>query len=96
MWLISEARSTVTMSPRYSIIPPPNPEEGDEDAPSLTEKNDIFQSNCWNQSLRTSLLATAALVLYTLAVSWVTKAALQHHHDRDVAAPASSCKCARA
>lgn len=69
--------------------------ESDDDVTSLLEKAPIHEKGHWHRigSLGISLAATTTLVIYTLAIAWITKAALRApSHRHHVVDPASSCK----
>ncbi|KAL2132721.1 hypothetical protein VTI74DRAFT_3459 [Chaetomium olivicolor] len=81
---------------RYSPLPSESndsPSESNEDATLLLEKDaSSEEENRWYpiRSLRASLAATVVLVLYTLAIAWITKAAVQGPCHHRLTAPLSS------
>jgi hypothetical protein len=81
------------MPSKYFPLPDGSPRESDEDARSLLGNKNVSERRPRHPTLRNSILATLALVLYSLGVSWVTKIAVQEPHQHQPRAPASSCEC---
>ncbi|KAK4446249.1 hypothetical protein QBC34DRAFT_305295 [Podospora aff. communis PSN243] len=78
------------MPSKYFPLSDDSPRESDEDARSLLGSKNVSKRQPWYPTLRTSLLATVALVLYSLGISWVTKIVVQGPHHRQPPEPASS------
>jgi hypothetical protein len=79
--------------PKYSPIPGLSPRESEEDAAdSLLGAKTAIEKERWRPTLRGSLLTTAGLVAYSLAICWVTKLAVLGSYPHQLSAPASSCK----
>lgn len=83
------------MSSKYFPLPGDSPRDSDEDARSPLGKQTIPARPPWHPTLRTSILVTVALVLYSVGISWITKVAVQEPHHHQLRAPASSCKSTR-
>lgn len=81
------------MPSKYSPLPNLSPRESEEDATgSLLGEKTVLKTQSWYPTLRWSLLTTAGLVIYSLAICWVTKLAVVGPHHHQPFAPASSCK----
>ncbi|KAK4158405.1 hypothetical protein C8A00DRAFT_39380 [Chaetomidium leptoderma] len=79
------------MSSKYFPLPNGSPRDSDEDAASsLLRETTVLEKRRWYPTLRGSMLATIALVVYSLGICWVTKLAVQGPHRPQLPAPASS------
>jgi hypothetical protein len=82
------------MSSKYFLLPDDRPRESDEAGRSLLGNGSTAEGQSWHPTLRNSILATVALVLYSLGISWVTKVAVQGPHQQ-LRSPASNCKSSK-
>jgi hypothetical protein len=81
------------MPSKYSPIPGLSPRESEEDAAdSLLGAKVALEKGHWRPTLRGSLMTTAGLVAYSLAICWVTKLAVLGSYPHQLFAPSSSCK----
>ncbi|KAL2263973.1 hypothetical protein VTK26DRAFT_3967 [Humicola hyalothermophila] len=69
-----------------------SPEEYEEGETSPLEKDPGHENRLnWRESLQTSIIATAALVAYSILIAWITKAVLQVQcHQNHLPDPGSS------
>ena len=81
------------MPSKYSPLPSSSPTESDEDASgSLLGEKTVLERKRWYPTLRGLILTTTGLVIYSLAICWVTKLAVLGSYRHQLSAPASSCK----
>ena len=81
------------MSSKYHLLPEHGLGDADDDVSELLlRENLVSNRKRWWHFLPHSALVTIALVMYSIAICWVTRLALLKFYSPQIPAPASSCK----